>query len=352
MAISHEINIRPVMVIDGPDIFTRRQYMDSVSRQVLGESRFGLVRIEPGTAPASLLDECRTTGMFDPKKLVVVEPADWLFKTGGDREDEEGSGGGNARDLILAYAQKPHAQSVLVLICDTWLKTTRLHKFLESDGAILSAAEPKAGDIPPWITRRAWEYYQKKMDGAAVGRLSELVGPDLARLDSELAKLALYAADKPSISAEMVDEMVGFQHEQKVWDFIDALADGDTAGALLRHAELIQLDARAAYTIVGAIYHWLGRVAASRELLDRRMPDAQIIRELKLFPPARATKTLALARRWGLSGVHRAMGELLAVDLAAKTSVGDSIRNMEAFIVKLSAIGPLPAAPATGRRVG
>ena len=350
MVISREIKIRPVMVIDGPDAFTRRELMESIARQVLGENRFGLVRIEPGTAPASLLDECRTTGMFDPQKLVVVEPADWLFKAGGGKEDEEGTGGGSARDLILAYAQKPHAQSVLVLVCDTWLKTTRLHKFLESDGAILSAAEPKAGDIPPWITRRTWEYYQKKIDGAAVGRLSELVGPDLARLDSELAKLALYAADQPSITAAMVDEMVGFQHEQKVWDFIDALADSDSKGALVRHAELMQLDARAAFTIVGAIYHWLGRVAAARELLDRRMPDAQIIRELKLFPPARAAKTLSLARRWGLSGVHRAMGELLAVDMAAKTSVGEPTRNMEAFVVKLSAIAPVTTPLPSGRR--
>lgn len=350
MARTHAIKIRPVMVIDGTDAFSRRHLMDAIAAEVLGGDRYGMIRIEAGTAVASLLDECRTTGMFDPRKLVVVEPADWLFKAGGDGEgDDVSGGGGGARELILAYARNPHEASVLVLVCDSWLKTTRLHKYLEGDGAILSAAEPKPGDIPPWITRRAWEQYQKKMDPTAVGRLAELVGPDLARLDSELAKLALYAGDQPAISAAMVDEMVGFQHEQKVWDFIDALAESDVAGALMRHSELLQLDARAGYTIVGAVYHWLSRVAAARELLDRRMPDAQIIRELKLFPPPRAAKTLALARRWGLAGVRRALSELLRVDLAAKTSVGDSARNVETFIVNLSAIAA--AGTAAGRRV-
>ncbi len=339
------IKIRPVMVIDGPEAFTRRSLIESIQETYLGESRYGVVRVEPGGAVAGLLDECRTTSMFEAKKLVVVDPADWLFKSGsGEDGGGETGGGSGGRELILAYAQNPHPATVLVLLCDSWLKTTRLHKFLEADGAILAAPSPRPGDIGPWLVRRAWEYYKKKIDGAAVGRLADLVGPDYARLDSELSKLALYAVDKPSITATMVDEMVGFQHEQKVWDFIDALAESDAPGALARHAELLQMDARAAFTIVGAVYHWLGRVAAARELLDRRLPDAQIIRELKLFPPSRASQTLNLARRWGLPGAQRAMGELLAVDVAAKTSLGDPQRTMETFIVRLSAIAPVSVA--------
>lgn len=344
------IKIRPVMVINGPEAFTRRGLIESISHAYLGENAYGMVRIEPGGPVAGLLDECRTTGMFEAKKLVVVDPADWLFKTGRAGDDDQEASGGGARELILAYAQKPHAATVLVLACDSWLKTTRLHKFLEADGAILEAQAPRAGDLGPWLVRRAWEIYKKKMDGAAAGRLSELVGPDYARLDSELAKLTLYGADQPSITLAMVDEMVGFQHEQKVWDFIDALAESDAPGALARHAELLQMDARAVFTMVGAVYHWLGRVAAARELLDRRLPDAQITRELKLFPPARANQILTLARRWGLAGVQRAMGELLAVDMAAKTSLGDPQRNMETFIIKLSAIAPAATRPMTARR--
>lgn len=346
------VKIRPVMVIDGPEAFTRRSLIESIREIYIGESRYGVVRIEPGGAVAGLLDECRTTGMFEAKKLVVVDPADWLFKSGGGEEgDGETGGGGGVRELILAYAQNPHPATVLVLTFDSWPKTTRLHKFLEADGAILAAPSPRPVDVGPWLVRRAWEYYKKKIDGAAVGRLADLVGPDYARLDSELSKLALYAADKPAITAAMVDEMVGFQHEQKVWDFIDALAESDAPGALTRHTELLQMDARAAFTIVGAVYHWLGRVAAARELVDRRLPDAQIIRELKLFPPSRANQTLSLARRWGLSGVQRAMGELLAVDMAAKTSLGDPQRTMETFIVRLSAIATVATKKTAVRRV-
>jgi len=352
MTAPHGIKIRPVMVIDGPDAFTRRTLIESITESYSGGNRVDTVRVESGTSLADLLDECRTTSMFEPKKLVLVDPADWLFKSGGGQDDGEAVGGsGGARELILAYAQNPHPSALLVLVCDSWLKTTRLHKFLEADGAVLAAPLPRPADIAPWLNRRSWEYYKKKIDGAAASRLADLVGPDYLRLDSELCKLTLYAADKPSITVEMVEEMVGFQHEQKVWDFIDALAESDTSGSLARHAELLQMDARVTFTIVGAVYHWLGRVAAARELLDRRLPDAQIIRELKLFPPPRANQILNLARRWGLAGVQTAMAELLAVDMAAKSSLGDPQRNMERFVVRLAAISPASSRQAVLRRV-
>ncbi len=338
MAGVHEIKILPVMVIEGPDAFTRRGLIEAIRQQFLQDDSFGLVRLEAFSSVATVLDECRTSGMFAAKKLVVLDPADHLFKAGGEDEESAAVTTSTARDLILSYAEKPAAQTVLLLACDGWLKTTRLHKFLEAQGALLSAHAPRPGDLVPWLNRRAWEIYKKKIDGAAAGRLAELVGPDFARLDSELAKLSLYADKHAAISVAMVETMVGFQHEQKVWDFIDALSESQTAEAIQRHAELLEMDARAAFTLVGAVYHWINRIIRAREMLDQRMSDGQIIRELKLFPPPRAAKMLALARRWGLSGAHEASAALLAVDMAAKSSLGDPRRNMETFVVKIAAL--------------
>jgi DNA polymerase III delta subunit len=364
--------LHPLMILAGSEIFLRRQWLVRIREALFAKENpdLGQVRMDAALGVGAILNECRLAGMFASRKLVVVDPADAIFKspiipnvseqvgTGAPGEEQAGSAGGDesqpqwnevslanttgtgtsARDLILRYAESPCETSVLVLACQTWLKTTRLHKFLEKQGAILWCLPPREEDLPHWLATRCQNAYGKKLAPAAATCMVDLVGPDLARLDSELDKLALYARNMPAITPPMVEELVGFQHERQVWGLIDALAADDVPRALARHEELWRMDANIRFTLVGAIFYWLGQVLRARELLDRRLSDALIIRELHLWPAARATRTLTLARRWGLAGCRRVSGALLAVDLAAKTSVGDSKRNMERFIVELCGI--------------
>ncbi len=355
--------VKPVTVLAGTEIFLRRDILDQIRStfRSANDSDFGYIRLDETASVQTILDECRTGGMFAPNKLVVVDPADALFRPRGgaaagaagvsDADDQEADeseigiadqanarpavGTTSPRDLILRYAEAPSENCTLVLVCSSWMKTTRLHKFLDSQGAIHSCDPPSEHALPAWITQRAKNTYAKVIRPDAALRLAELIGPDLARLDGELQKLSLYASTAAEISVSAVDALVGFQHEHKVWDFINALAEGDIRTALQRHDELWQMDHRIGYTLVGAVFYWLNQVLKARELLERRLPESQVARDLKLYPPPRAAATIALARKWGLTGAGRASAALLAADMAGKTSVGDPRRNMECFIVRL-----------------
>lgn len=345
----------PVMVITGEEQFLRRQELDQIRAAVFGKEPSGLGYIlpEPSLGITAILDECRTAGMFAPKKLVVVSPADALFKAGGGRasaaddstEDspdddpadtaDSGSGSGTARELLLRYAQAPTDGTTLVLVCNTWLGTTRLHKFLQPMGAIRWCEPVDPADATGWLTRRCKSEYAKTITPPAANLLLELVGADLSRLDGELAKLSLFDLNSTTITPEMVNLLVGFQHDQQVWALIDALAVGNAAAALATHDELWQMDNKIGYTLVGAIFYWLGQVLRAREMLDRRMPEAEISKALRLWQ--RGTQTIALAKRLGLAGSRRISAALLVADIGAKTSLGDHKRNMEIFIVQLCA---------------
>ena len=56
--------------------------------------------------------------------------------------------------------------------------------------------------------------------------------------DNELAKLSLYEPDSPAITQKTVDALVGFQHEQQIWDMINALASKDAPTALKKIDEI------------------------------------------------------------------------------------------------------------------
>ena len=209
-------------------------------------------------------------------------------------------------------------------------------KALDKIGAIRWCDSIKDFQVPHWIVRRAADEYKKTIDPPAAERLADLIGPDLQRLDNELAKLSLYQPDSPAISLAAVNALVGFQHEQQIWDMINALAARDAQTALKKIDELWQLDPKKMeYTATGAVFSWLGQVLKARELLDRRLPDAVIGKELKLWPPERAQKVLSLARTWGIAGAAHWSREILFMDLANKSSLGEPRCNLEKFVVQL-----------------
>ena len=116
---------------------------------------------------------------------------------------------------------------------------------------------------------------------------------------------------------------------------INALASRDAPAALKKIDELWSLDPKIEYSATGAIFVWLNQVLKARELADRRMADAAIGKELKLWPPERAQKVLTLARTWGLDGAARWSEAILKMDLANKSSLGEPRRNLEKFVVEL-----------------
>jgi DNA polymerase-3 subunit delta len=330
--------VAPVIVIAGEEAFLRDQAIAQIKQHVLGNDDPGmaLVRLDANAPIADILDEARTPSMFAARKLVIVEPADALLKGGAEETPAKGRRPTlSNREILENYVESPSDSGTLVLVCNSWLKTTRLHKALDKVGAIHWCLPIRLQAVPAWITKRVREMYGKAIEPAAAARLADLIGPDLARLDNELAKLSLYDPAGATIAAKAVDELVGFQHEQEIWELINALSAQDAESALRKVDELWQLDPKIEYTAAAAIFSWLNQILRAREMLDRRMGDGAVIAALKLWPQDRATKIIALAKSWGVAGSARWSRELLQVDIGNKTSVGDSRMNLEKFIVQL-----------------
>ena len=207
--------IPPLVVLAGEETFLRAQHLVDLQKAIFGgeDPGMGLVRVDPTSrgvdAMASILDEVRTPSMFAPKKLVIVDPADPLFKK-ADSDDEHRLGN---RELLENYLEAPVDSATLVLVANSWLKSTRLHKALDKVGGIRWCEPMKPVAALGWISRRATEAYGKNIDSAAAARLADLIGPDMQRLDNELAKLALYQPDQPAITLQAINALVGFQHE-------------------------------------------------------------------------------------------------------------------------------------------
>ncbi len=142
-----------------------------------------------------MFDELATVSMFGGgKRMVVVEDAD-KFVT-------------KNRDLLEEYCDKPRQASVLVLEVASWPANTRLFKKLAQSGLQINCNLPKQrfndqadeDSVLHWLISRA-ATHQARLDTGAGELLVEIVGPQLGRLDQELAKLSLLATKQPPNSA-------------------------------------------------------------------------------------------------------------------------------------------------------
>jgi DNA polymerase-3 subunit delta len=221
---------RPVCVLSGDEPYLKRQVLAKLRQQVAGgdDGEFsyrGFIGEEIEDSRA-VFDELSTVALFGSgRRLVVVNDAD-PFVT-------------DHRGLLEHYVAHPKPTGVLVLEVRTWASNTRLYKAVAESGLCIDCKAPSPGEITKWMRLRAENAHQARLDAAAADRLMEIVGPQMGRLDQELAKLALLAGSPAAkggavnITKELVDSNVGGWQVRVVWDMIGAAAAGDASAALV-----------------------------------------------------------------------------------------------------------------------
>ncbi len=195
----------------------------------------------------------------------------------------------------------------------------------EAGGVVQEFKVPGAGQLEPWLVKRAQEL-KIELQPAAARTLAERVGGHIRESDvdrrrrtelanGELEKLALY---KPggTITTEDVEALVTETIPGSTWAFLDAV--GMRAGASATTlAERLLADSTPLPVLVSQLHRRLRDLVLVRDHLDAGSSNPQIVKELKL-QPFRAKKLAEQARAWTAPQLDQAMVELLALDLRSK----------------------------------
>ncbi len=272
----------------------------------------------------------------------------------------------------LSQRAREH-KSVLVLQVDSWPANTRLYKRIAEMGLQINCNLPKSrfGDVEEdivleWLAARAEKQHSARLGNGAGEMLLEIVGPELGRLDQELAKLALLAvspgpkAGSGQITRELVEQTVGGWRAKTAWTMIEAALDGNAAQALVELDRLL-LAGEEPIALLAMMSGSLRRLAAATRIIEQAdaerrrisLPDA--LREAGVAPKKfvldRAERQLRQITRQRGAQIYN---WLLEADLALKgpRSSGQRARLvLEELIVRLSqqaapkspARSPLPA---------
>jgi DNA polymerase III subunit delta len=306
------VTVAPVYALVGSDPFLQLQELAGIIVAIGADAQ--RMDYDGETAQlADVLDELRCYSMFGGGcgKLVVVRNAD-AFVT-------------RFREQLEDYCAAPADSGTLVLRLNSLPANQRIYKVIAKNGQIVPCEPPR--DLARWAVEHA-KAHQVTIAPDAAKLLADLVGADLGRLDTEIAKLALYA-DGGKITADVVADNVAFTREREMWDLTNAMAAGNTAEALRRWRQLIQSDPSAEFRAVTWLGIWLGDVAA----VINKSPAAN---KLSWKYKDAFDKFRAGAQAMGKDGHRRALDLLTEIDKQSKSGVGDAASNVERFILALA----------------
>lgn len=171
-----------------------------------------------------VISACQQYPAFSRYKVVVVREAQLIPKQPGHKND---------LDLFSSYAEKPLPSTILV-IChkEGSLKSKPFTDALKDSktGVVFESKKVREGrDLVALIVNYT-NSLGCNIDNKATSMLADHIGTDIARLFSELDKLAMLATDN-NITPLLIEQNIGISKDFNNFELEDALARRDAAKA-------------------------------------------------------------------------------------------------------------------------
>jgi DNA polymerase-3 subunit delta len=325
-----------IVILRGPDqylriAFTRR--LVEVLREAYGEVEQFTFDGET-TEPAAVLDELRSYGLLQQHKLVILDNADKFLAVAKDENQTAGPGRKTARELMEKYAASPVDSATLLLRADGW-RPGRLDKAVEKVGAILKCEAPAEAKIIHWCLGRCQKEHGCTIQPRAAEMLVELIGRELARLDTELGKLAAFVGERGTIGPDDVREMVGLSREEQAWAVQAALLSGSPQKAVAKVRELLEVSRQPEQLVIWAMTDLVRKLHTASRLLRKGEGGGAIAGQLKLWGESR-TLVLNAARRLEPRPLAQLLRQSIETDQRAKSGLGKGPRTLEALALQIA----------------
>ncbi len=174
---------------------------------------------------------------------------------------------------------------------------------------------PKQRDMAGWIINEA-KNQDGKIDSAAAAKLAEMVGVDTRQAGMEIAKLLAYVNWSRPVQGLDVEAVCIVTSQQSVFDFVDALSQGNGKSAQrLLHRLLENEDP---FSLWGMVVRQFRLLVQAREILDGRGNKDDVARALGVHPFV-AEKTSGQANRFTMDTLENIYRHLLVIDERVKT---------------------------------
>ena len=191
---------------------------------------------------------------------------------------------------------------------------------------------PRLKDMAGWIVNET-KNQGGKIEPRAAEMLKEMVGVDTRQAGMEIAKLLAYANWARPINSQDVETVCVVTSEQSVFDFVDALANGN--GKSAQHLLHRLLETEEEFSLWGMVVRQFRLLIQAREILDGRGNKDDVAHALGIHPFV-AEKATQQAARFSIESLEAIYHQLLNIDERVKTSQITLDLAMDTLVVELT----------------
>lgn len=174
---------------------------------------------------------------------------------------------------------------------------------------------PRLKDMTGWIVNET-KNQDGKIEPRAAEMLKDMVGVDTRQAGMEIAKLLAYVNWARPITSSDVEAVCIVTSQQSVFDFVDALANGN--GKSAQHLLHRLLENEDPFSLWGMVVRQFRLLIQAREILDGRGNKDDVARALGVHPFV-AEKTTQQAARFSIEALEGIYHRLLNIDEGVKT---------------------------------
>ena len=198
--------------------------------------------------------------------------------------------------------------------------------------------QTKAFMLPRMKEMTGWIINETKNQGGqieprAAEMLKEMVGVDTRQAGMEISKLMAYVNWARQITTQDVEAVCIVTSQQSVFDFVDALANGN--GKSAQHLLHRLLETEDEFSLWGMVVRQFRLLIEAREILDGRGNKDDVARALGVHPFV-AEKTTQQAARFSIESLESIYRRLLKIDEGVKTSQVTLDLAMDTLVVELT----------------
>lgn len=249
-----------------------------------------------------IVDAAQTLPMFSERRAVLVKRAEQLKA--------------EALEVMLPYIQNPASGTCLLL---TGTKIDQRKKFFQEfkkHGILVEYKRFYDNKLSGFIQSESVAQ-GKPIETAAAELLSALIGNNLLELSSQIEKLVVYAGTKSRITVDDVRTMASSSKAFTAFELAEFLGLRDVSNSI-RSLDALFLNGEEAPMMIGALTRHFRQLWRVRELLDKKMPQADIGRELSINAFFLG-EIVAQARNFSRRELQRIFDEFYRCDIESKT---------------------------------
>lgn len=228
----------------------------------------------------------------------------------------------SARKKFLGFIERAPESTRLVMYESVEPKEAEKHwlvKAAEKNSKLIQTRAfmlPRLKDMTGWIINET-RNQGGQIEPRAAEMLKDMVGVDTRQAGMEVAKLLAYVNWARTITVQDVEAVCIVTSQQSVFDFVDALANGN--GKSAQHLLHRLLESEDEFSLWGMVIRQFRLLIQAREILDNRGNKDDVARALGVHPFV-AEKAAQQATRFSIESLEYIYRKLLAIDEEIKTS--------------------------------